>query len=800
MNGTTTARRVGLLAAWTLPLGLALGSWRPIQRLAQDRRAAVDFAYASQGESLLYAVHDSHEDIAYHLPLDPLFEALLLFRGGSRPGQALILGVCLTGLGLLFVLGGFLGPAWFAWLCTALGSPWLTALPPDRSYKTFLCVVYVLLAAAAVVHRALRPSLKSDLVLALTLGSSLVLRSFLAFFLPLLAAYEFVFVHRFSLRAAWKPTAILCLTPCLFVLPWARMNRQVYHRFIPFEHQEASINVVSGALGLVLGGEGDWRQIVGDTGDPLDTPILWAVKYVLRHPFSYAWGYARRLWFAFRHYPLTWLAASAALWLNRRRPEIRQLGLFCGYYIMIHCTLALNPIFFSPLGPILAVLAASLLLAMPGLPLPAGPTLEKLSARLLAPAVIAALAAGAATAAVVNGYARAAARRTPWSNQALDEAFVRAPQDPWLRYARGETRLRAGLFAGAAEDLAEALSRTPELPRARLDLALAKALAGRPAALLGEPDEVSSWPNSEDMIPHVYKAVLYGRLKDSKNAGLQLEKALDFWRLGARVRFPKKPGEIALDAALRRGAEARFVEHLPQLPLTEADLAALAAGVSRRYPVAVPAPAAAAPVPPPAARSPQDRGPAARLRAAVLLAKQGRLDAALAALAALAAERPDDPDVWIEQADAARRAGRKELALGSAEKARGLRLDADRRRRVASLLEDSGAFDDAIAMLESLTKDGPGSAAAWSDLGVAQFRAGRPGPAADSLRAALRLDSGYLEAALSLGAILESQGSLQQAVAVYDEALSQAAATQPLRAQVAAARAQAARRGAGRPR
>lgn len=128
--------------------------------------------------------------------------------------------------------------------------------------------------------------------------------------------------------------------------------------------------------------------------------------------------------------------------------------------------------------------------------------------------------------------------------------------------------------------------------------------------------------------------------------------------------------------------------------------------------------------------------------------------AALLKFAGLARERPGDPDVWIEQADADRQAGQRALALAGLGRARMLARDPARRRRIALMDQELGDYDDALDILTRLTRETPTDASLWKDAGICQYRAGKSAQAQRSLREALRLDPGLLEASQSLKAIL----------------------------------------------
>jgi len=766
--------------------GLAALIWPSLRSLATEERAPFVMAYVDQGESLRHGVYPSEDYmISARMPVEPLLESFLLIHCGPAAARAAVAFAAVVSLALLWALAALVSGAWAGALAVFLGHAWWVPgwTPGVDFHKSFFFTLYVLLAAAALARRARAPSSwNTDLLLSAAIGASLLVRSTLAFLPPVLA---FSNRKRFS-----KRTAVILLLPYLFLAPWIRMNWIRYHAFIPFENRTAQANIVTGALGIVRTAESDASVLMDAPADDAGSALGWAAKQVIRHPWRYLLGFLGRLLFAARLYPLLLAAALLSLWIHRDREDFRQLALFCGYFILIHCFMSVEASYFLPLKPILAALAATLLFVpfespdkKPG---------SRAAGGLVAACALLALGTSLAAWRAVDAHAAALSSGPISPTPSLEKALSAQPQDAWLLYQKGEAALRAG-DPDAAKYLLSALSLRPQLPRARLDAAWAMALGGEPQTLLGlalTPD----WRSEDSVALRLYQTLICLRLKRPQEAAAHFAAARSAWR-GNQAERAARPIQAGPD----RAGDKKFADNALRLPLAEPDRRALAALAAQAEPAqaALWNPAPAVPKTPErpeawldaaqaalkdgrraealaALSRAQALGPSVESlpREAALWAKIKELPRALAAAASLVGLSPKDPDAWLLQAEIALQAGRPELAAASLDRARSLSPDAPRRRRIALLYQQNGAYAPALEMLAALAQAAPGEAGLQNDLGVCQYGAGRLADSEKSFREAIRLDPGLLEAYLSLGAVLEGQGRGGQARALYDQALA----------------------------
>jgi len=237
----------------------------------------------------------------------------------------------------------------------------------------------------------------------------------------------------------------------------------------------------------------------------------------------------------------------------------------------------------------------------------------------------------------------------------------------------------------------------------------------------------------------------------------------------------------------------------------DADVDALARAYDRAPRAAPPPGPAAAPPPPPPARP---AGAPALLRAEAAW-RRGDRAAALAALdsaetaplgaadrlatadlyrelgaygpAARIAEEssraaPRDAAPRVESAAIDAASGHASSALARLAEAEDLSPDESLRRRMALLYQDLKQYPRALRLLGPLAAAHPRDAAALSDLGLCEFLAGSVDDAVGHLRAAIRLDPGFLPASLTLAGIEAGRGRPREALAIYDAALAQPAA------------------------
>ncbi|MBN1673326.1 MAG: tetratricopeptide repeat protein [Kiritimatiellae bacterium] len=162
----------------------------------------------------------------------------------------------------------------------------------------------------------------------------------------------------------------------------------------------------------------------------------------------------------------------------------------------------------------------------------------------------------------------------------------------------------------------------------------------------------------------------------------------------------------------------------------------------------------------------------ARNNIGLALAKQGRVDEAVAAFQAALAKKADYADAHNNLGTAWSQKGEVVLAIKHWERA--LALDpllAETHNNLGHALAGQGRLEEAVRHYREALRLNPYYAKAFDNLGVALFRRNQPQAAIAQYDAALRANPGYAEAYNNKGLALAGLGRLDEAVACYREAL-----------------------------
>lgn len=461
--------------------------------------------YAPFGEVLIHGLRAEPGDVSYRMPLATIYSARLQYHAGIPPralraAHQVLLVILVFALGcLLHPYGGLFSAA----VVLVLMREGRFDLYPESGYRLLFLMTACLLA-----WRARAPSLGRTILFALAVGTTLLYRTPLAFFPPVLALVEWAVRRREPRGDRRSQLAVLCVVPYLLLLPWVAMNRSVHGRLILFEKDAATANIVTGALGLVRSVEGDLATLVDEPVDLSRSSAVvgWAARQIIRHPLRYASAYARRAAFAASRYPVLIVLAFLAVYHFRKRREFQQLGLLGGYFLAIHCLMSVEDAYFEPLEPLFAVLAGALVFGFREQAPPPADAVEYRSSALAVNGMLALVLAFALYASRLVGAF--ALREVPGdAARDLDRAVSESPGDSWLLLKRGRARLARGEVAGAVEDLQGAAAVEPDDPAIGLQLAWARALAGDPAPLLGwSPPPVEG--NDDALQPRIDAEIL----------------------------------------------------------------------------------------------------------------------------------------------------------------------------------------------------------------------------------------------------------------------------------------------------
>ncbi len=768
----TSAR---VLPAALAAAAVAYAGWTWPERMFLGRTPSVGILeYCAEGEGLLHRAHPESVSVSHHMPGASILAAWIFTHrppagfGARRAAVAVLAALLALALALQLM-----PPVWAALAVLALAAfPRLWV--EGTSYVHLLHSMYLLLIGGLVAWRARSPTVRRSLAVGLGVGCAVLFRSPLAFFPLVLALWELA-ARRLKGRGGLLHAAALCLPAAAALAPWVSLNRTLHRETIIFEHGEATPNIVTGALGMRHTWDGDWkaqellRGAAGNEGS--GSLVRWAAAESLRHPVRTVSAFLARLSYAVSQHPFLALGAALAVWRHRGRPEIRAVAGLAGYFVGLHCVMAVQEGYFRPVWPLGVGLIGA------GAARQAAPPSRPATGLLLG-ALGLALAFAAATEVLVVRFEAAARRQDPASPEALDEALLASPGDSWLRFARGRRLLAQGRGAEARVDL-ELAARARGSIELRLWRDWARALAGDPGPLAGL--KLPSISESTAMIEEFHILKAHGRwlARDRRGVRGELLHGLEARTLAPGAAESEQSRYLAAEFAAGlpaslKGRPAREIMALaaeaallaPSLPSLSLEHAAqaLAAGSRAEARRALTRAAAGALMDFERRRlaalwleaGEYDRGLAvlrggdlpaasriARARAAIVAgqdaaakgllanldrsalteaefvdlvgvyAELGDADALRAALARLAGRRPKGgAGIWILQARAAIRRGRPAAAKALLDIVRRESLDQDQRRELHRVFEEVGDKASAKAVLEDMAA-GPSESAAW---------------------------------------------------------------------------------------
>ncbi len=441
-------------------------------------------SYVDIGEALAHGLRPPGMHVSYHMPGASLAAAWLFNHIEPAWLEVAAGALGLAAAGLVAALGVLLGSPWSG-LLAAAGLLLVPGIWYEKcGYSHFVHSLHVLLVAGVQAWRTRCPSTARSAALGLAVGGALLFRSPLFLYPPVLLAWEW-FRRPGGRRPSWREAACLLALPYACLLPWVWMNWVVTQQIVIFEHNEATPNIVTGAVGMLHTSDGDWmsQELFGASGMRDDLPGLlrWALGRILEDPLRYLGSIVRRVGYVFGHHPWLGPAALAAAWISRRRTEVEVTVLLTVYYLMIHCLMAVQEGYFRPLWPLLMVLAATLVGAG-GRPWPEAAAIRGATAALGLGLALSLSAAAASWAAVVS-YGSAYRRRDPGSADALAAALRRDPGDAWLHSEQGRLLLESGRPREAAAAYRRSLRLRRAYPERQLRMHWARLQAGEPRGL-----------------------------------------------------------------------------------------------------------------------------------------------------------------------------------------------------------------------------------------------------------------------------------------------------------------------------
>lgn len=753
--------------------------------------------YGNSGEVILHGIPSPSGADNIFLPMSSLVGTFIFSHVSPETWKFLrILSGC-AAFFLLLSLAGMMGSMLRGVYAVAL-LLLLSAVCPDApegirwhghyGYPHSFLSLLVLIVAGCCAWLAQRPSPFRALILGASIGVTLLYRSTLLFFPVFFVICDRILRRTESPRLNFKSALILLLAPYFFLIPWMGMNWIVHHRLSPLENGEANIIIVAGALGMGPNSQNQLSSGVKFNGkaaiweSSTESILVWAAGEVLRHPLRFLKGYWLRLCRVVLLHPILVFLALLGLWRHRARKEILSVGLLAGYYLLIHCFMAIEPRYFDPLWPLLAVLAAFCLIRPGNLPEPGkGGASETFSLYFLRGAVGFGLILSLFTVYTIGVYAYDQTRAGSAIAERLNAAIGRYPDCSWLLSERGLRRLEGGDLQGAIEDMSKAAALRPDKLRSAR-LAWAKALAGAPATMLEwelMPDSVFYHReiNFDALILKAHISLRLGKTREARrylrsafelSGGTLLERSktllngrpsaerIAFYDEIARVAPPSRAlwlerstaalehGDAQLALKFLRGAESLGLDRDDRVRASRLRRGMAGLGINQAQ-VALELGQRKQALHFLARAEAFDLSKDDRFRILRMYESMKEFEKARILSESLTRDFSQEAGNWINQARLAYRLGDLGLALKSLRQAEDLGLDREERLQVLQIYQDMKQYRKALALAESLARDFPREVASWLNQAKLAIAMGNRGLAFSSLRRAETLSLGALD-------------------------------------------------------
>jgi hypothetical protein len=393
------------------------------------------FPVYMHGEYLLNSIY-SPASISFYMPVKTVSEALFTLHTSADMRTVLSTAFMSTSCFLVFWLA-----ATFAGLPGAIAAT-LFALSTGNVHEP-LYNISILLTALVLALRERHYTSQRNIMLGLAIGFSLLYRSVLALLPPLL-----VFMDTAGAPCGKKKNIFISRGLPLMALsysaliPWIIFNLAHFKRFVPFENGGAYSNIIAGAMGTLSTVEGNIYSAADIP--PGTSPIAWALVHVLHHPLVYAGAVCRRFCFVYNMHPvLSALTLSGAVTMRKNTHYIR-IFLVAAYFTLVYCAFAVEPRYFEPVFPLLAVMAVWPITFI--FPHPVENDLRPALAG--ASAVLAALCAFE-----IYAFWVLCSYRERYDFNSIPDMTAAAklsPRNPWLRRNLAQLQIARGEYAAAA--------------------------------------------------------------------------------------------------------------------------------------------------------------------------------------------------------------------------------------------------------------------------------------------------------------------------------------------------------------
>ena len=408
----------------------------PLKTLPELASGQIPF-YLLQPGTVLLAGLPGH-NLTDRMPLFGTVFSAALNLGITVP-QFLII-VALANLTLVFCVGCLLRGYWAGVLALVVTVFFKVNGQSAHRIEQDFYSFFLLSALSLLLLRRRENTFRINLMAGLSVGASMLVRSTLCFFPPILVFCEALYFGERSRAFILRSLVFLAASYALLV-PWAVLKYSLTGEITLLDTKNASANIITSALGSIYALEGDIRPLAGLKPD--DSALYFYAREVVKDPFFYALTVARRLWHIFWYFPLLFGLFLAALLLKRDRSNLHVFSL-PAYFILIYAMLSNAERYFFPMVYVLPPLIVGSLLPGGGDKYPAGYGFTRKAAITM---FWLSFSAVLALEALIIAYPLRAAR-----NSAGSESFYAAlehfPNDRAVQYMKCEVYREKGEDAG----------------------------------------------------------------------------------------------------------------------------------------------------------------------------------------------------------------------------------------------------------------------------------------------------------------------------------------------------------------
>lgn len=239
----------------------------------------------------------------------------------------------------------------------SLAALFLLWLIGDWDMEQMLYSFFLMLSLALLILKQRENTMKNSLLAGLAIGASLLIRSPLFLFPPLVVLCEWFFSKECRRDFVLRSLVFLAASYALLV-PWAVVRYPITGKFSLFDSQRAACNLISSGRGSVYTMDGDFRKLAGPGYD--ENAKAFFLKEVGKAPFFYVVTVLRRLWHIFFFNAWVYGLLLAALFAARGR-EQRLDFLLPVYFVIIHALFSIETRYFQPMTCLVAPLAIAAL-------------------------------------------------------------------------------------------------------------------------------------------------------------------------------------------------------------------------------------------------------------------------------------------------------------------------------------------------------------------------------------------------------------------------------------------------------